>query len=305
MGRAKEWQLEQWERGYYEAEGDICASCVTDPALKQWVTDNVATHGCTFCGEEADEPIAASFDEFVGIVLAGVRFDWIHPDNEGIAYESAEGGYQASITDTWDVLGDYDISEDTDVIDAIVNVVGSDGWVEREYYIGDESQRLEWGWDRFKQVVKHQTRYVFLAPDDDDGMVEVPPSRMLAAIGETVVDELADLRLIKEIGVATDLFRIRVGAERFHTGAEIGTPPAEFANQANRMSPAGIAMFYGAFDVDTARAETVDPAHHAGQVLSIGSFRPTRGLRVLDLADLPEIPSVFDEDGHPRIHPLR
>src|SRR5689334_4930348 len=106
MGRAKEWQLEQWERGYDEAEGEICATCVNDPVLKAWITDNASADVCTFCGAQAEEPIAASFDEFVGAVLAGVRFDWNHPDNEGIVYESAEGGYQASLTDTWDVLQD-------------------------------------------------------------------------------------------------------------------------------------------------------------------------------------------------------
>ena len=128
---------------------------------------------------------------------------------------------------------------------------------------------------------------------------------MLAAIGETVVDELAELNFITEIPADTDLFRIRIGAEPFHTGAEIGTPPAQFAMQSNRMSPAGIPMFYGAFYVETARLETFDPEHHAGQILSIGTFRATRALRVLDLADLPDIPSVFEEDGHHRIHPLR
>jgi hypothetical protein len=305
MGRAKAWLMEQEERGYYEAEGAICEDCVTDPALKHWVSQNLSDTACRFCGEESDDPIAASFDEFVGVVLTGVRFDWNHPDDEGIMYISAEGGYQASTSDTWDVLGDYSISEDSEVIDAIIDVVGSDGWVEREYYVGDKSRRLEWGWDAFKDVVKHQTRYVFLTPEDDDHSAEVPPSRMLATIGATVVDELAELNLVKEIAAETDLVRIRIGADPYQTGAEIGTPPAQFAIQSNRMSPAGIPMFYGAFDVETARLETFDPEHHVGQVLSIGTFRPTRNLRVLDLADLPDIPSVFEEDGHHRIHPLR
>lgn len=305
MGRAKEWQLQKWERGYEEAEGAICAECVTDAALKCWVIENSSETRCRFCGANSDEPIAACFDEFVGIVLTGVRFDWNHPDDEGILYISAEGGYQASVSDTWDVLSDYDISEDGDVIDAIIDVVGSDGWVEREYYVGDKSQRLEWGWDAFKEIVKHQTRYVFLAPEENDWSAEVPPSRMLGVVGETVVDELADLNLITEITANADLFRIRVGPDAYQTGAEIGTPPAQFANQSNRMSPAGIPMFYGAFDIDTARAETLDPEDHAGQTLSIGRFRPTRNLRVLDLANLPDIPSVFEEGGHHRIHPLR
>jgi hypothetical protein len=305
MGRAKAWQIEQEERGYCEAEGAICEQCVSDQALKYWVSQNLSEAVCRFCGVESQELTAASFDEFVGIVLTGVRFDWNHPDDEGIQYISAEGGHQASTSYTWDVLADYEISENNDVIDAIIDVVGNDGWVEREYYVGDKSQRLEWGWDAFKDVVKYQTRYVFLMPDDDGHSAEVPPSRMLAVIGDTVNDQLADLNLITEISPNTDLCRIRIGAEPFYTGAEIGTVPAQFAIQSNRMSPAGISMFYGAFDNETARLETFDPEHHIGQILSIGTFRATRSLRLLDLADLPDIPSVFEEDGHHRIHPLR
>lgn len=71
------------------------------------------------------------------------------------------------------------------------------------------------------------------------------------------------------------------------------------------MSPAGIPMFYGAFDQATAVAETVELPRHAGQVASIGIFRPVRDLLVLDLADLPGVPSVFDVDRHALIHTLR
>lgn len=304
MGIAKQWMLEQFERGYMQADGQICANCVNDPALVQWVEDNATTTECSFCGTESDAPVAAEFDSFVGVVLTGIRFNWNHPDDEGIAYISAEGGYQASITDSREVLRHYDISDNEDVIRAIVRSIGDNGWVERDYYVGDTSQRLSWGWDHFKEVVKHQTRYVFLTPEDDDHS-EVPPSQMLAAIGSTIVEDLSDLALITTVPTDADLIRIRIGAGTYATGAEIGTPPAQFANQSNRMSPAGIPMFYGAFDVDTARAETLDPHQHGGQIMSIGSFRAVRDLKVLDLADLPDIPSVFWEGGHQLIHPLR
>mgnify|MGYP005817320497 FL=1 len=102
MGRAKAWQMEQEERGYYEADGAICEDCVTDPALKSWVSDNVSETQCRFCGAESEDPMAASFDEFIGVVLTGVRFDWNHPDDEGIMYVSAEGGYQACLLYTSD-----------------------------------------------------------------------------------------------------------------------------------------------------------------------------------------------------------
>lgn len=297
--------LEQWERGYVKADGNICSNCVEDATLKRWVTDNAAAYQCRFCSASSEKPIAASFDAFVGVVLAGVRFDWNHPDAEGIGYESAEGGYQADVTEIGEVLTNYEISECPDVTEAIIKAVGHDGWVERDYYIGDKSRQLSIGWDWFQYIVKHQTRYVFLAPNDDDDITEMPPSNMLYAIGGMVVNELAALNLITETTIDTDLYRVRIGPLPYHTGTEIGSPPAELSIQSNRMSPAGIAMFYGAFDQETALAETLDLTRHVGQMMSIGTFRPVRSLRVLDLADLPDIPSVFDVDGHLRIHPLR
>jgi hypothetical protein len=58
------------------------------------------------------------------------------------------------------------------------------------------------------------------------------------------------------------------------------------------MSPAGIPMFYGASNVATAIAETARVGH---DVASIGRFEPVRELWVVDLAQVPEIPSLFDE----------
>jgi len=40
-------------------------------------------------------------------------------------------------------------------------------------------------------------------------------------------------------------------------------------------------------------------------VLSAGTFRPLRALNLLNLADLPPIPSVFDTERHGMIHSLR
>ena len=74
----------------------ICADCVIDPDLKRWIEDNAVSTTCSFCGREDEDAIAAEMDEFVGAVLDGIRVDWNHPDIEGIAYESAEGGYQAT-----------------------------------------------------------------------------------------------------------------------------------------------------------------------------------------------------------------
>lgn len=305
MGRVSEWMIEQQERGYSEADGEICVDCVTDPALKAWVEANPISTACSFCGAESDDAIAASFDDFVGVVLTGVGFDWNHPDSEGIMYIGREGGYQAPLSDTDEVIADYDISDNDDVVQAVIDAIDTEAWVERDFYRGDDGQRLTSGWTWFKHVTMHQSRFLFLKNDGDKYDDDIPPSQMLGTIGGVISSDLAAYPLIKTLGEETDLYRIRIGAAPFATAAAIGPPPLEFATQANRMSPAGIPMFYGAFDVETARLETFDPAHHAGQLMSIGTFRALRPLRLLDLANIPDIPSVFAEETQALIHPMR
>ena len=62
------------------------------------------------------------------------------------------------------------------------------------------------------------------------------------------------------------------------------------------MSPAGIAMFYAAADEDTAIAEVHDAAKcfWPTTVASVGAFRPSRPLRVIDLTGQGAVPSLFN-----------
>jgi len=305
MGLVSNWMIEQQERGYNEADGDICPNCVNDPALKAWVSNNLSATECSFCQRESEEAIAANFDDFMGIVLEGVWFDWNSPEGEGIMYITREGGFQARLSDSYDVFGGYDISDCADVVETIIDSVDNTSWVQRDFYRGDEGQRLGYAWRWFKHVTMHQSRFLFLKHENEQHEDDIPPAWMLGIIGDVIVKQLAQYPLIKTLSEATDLYRIRVAPEPYGTAAAIGTPPVQFATQANRMSPAGIPMFYCAYQIETAKAETIDPAHHAGQVMSIGRFQPSRPLRVLDLAELPDIPSVFAEETRHLIHPMR
>jgi hypothetical protein len=61
------------------------------------------------------------------------------------------------------------------------------------------------------------------------------------------------------------------------------------------MSPAGVAMFYGADDAATAIAEI--GAHSSQRFAVLGEFETTRDLTVLDLTTLPRVPSLYTEAG--------
>jgi hypothetical protein len=81
--------------------------------------------------------------------------------------------------------------------------------------------------------------------------------------------------LITKIPTGTTILRCRPRArklERFHKARELGPPPLRAAKQ-NRMSPAGIPMFYGSDDLRTTLKEMPDlPRYYA-----IGTFE-TAGL---------------------------
>lgn len=306
MGIVKEAWLRDMERGHSGGEGHICSRCVEDEWLKQWICDAAEKKHCSFCGRRSRKDIAASFDDFVEVVMTGIRFGWNDPDNEGIMYVSAEGGYQAPISDTSEVLWELEISENDAVVDALIRSIHDNGWVSRSYYTGSQSEILRYGWEHFKEVIKHTSRYFFLSPNDDDYTFgpEIAPHAMLDAIAEVILRDLCDYDIIRSLPTDTDLVRIRIDQKKQKCAAEIGTPPAQYANQSNRMSPAGVPMFYGAFDRKTALAETFDPEVHTGQYASIGTFRSTRDLLVLDLDKLPEVPSIYDQEWSYLIHPL-
>lgn len=66
------------------------------------------------------------------------------------------------------------------------------------------------------------------------------------------------------------------------------------------MSPAGIPMFYGAADEYGAIAETVVGRLPKGEILNVGVFETVDSMHVLDLTNVPGIPSLFSPSRHLR-----
>lgn len=86
-------------------------------------------------------------------------------------------------------------------------------------------------------------------------------------------------------------------AREFIDVSSLGPPSAAQAVGASRMSPAGIPVFYGALDLDTAIEETLAHAGAGGTRSQVkvcwGSFRTISPLTVIDLTSLPQVPGFF------------
>ena len=78
--------------------------------------------------------------------------------------------------------------------------------------------------------------------------------------------------------------------EAYTQAKELGPPPLEFAKTAGRMNAPGIVVFYGAYDKDTALAEATG-THDS---MTVAEFETLSDLAVVDLTNLPRIPSIFE-----------
>lgn len=120
----------------------------------------------------------------------------------------------------------------------------------------------------------------------------MPVGGMLGMVGQMA----RQTNLIKEITTSMPIWRVRVHSniKILRNDFEFASQPIHHVTQPNRMSPSGVSMFYGVEDWQTACRETVDPWRATGHRVTGGRFLTKRTLKVLDLYDLPDIPSFWE-----------
>jgi hypothetical protein len=221
----------------------VCADHSDDPAVQAFIATNASEDSCSVCGETRAQPFAVVFDDLVEFVRAGIESEWGRADDEGIPYDTGEGGYQvAHPIDTYDLLGgETDLSpvNHGGLHAALSDAIGAQLWVQRDFWEFSPEDRLKVGWREFCRVVKHERRYFF---NNDPNPEIAPPAELLELIARTAEKD----GLIRTLPTEVAIFRARThqASERPSSAAELGAPPTERALSANRMSPAGISMFY-------------------------------------------------------------
>jgi RES domain len=131
---------------------------------------------------------------------------------------------------------------------------------------------------------------------------EIPASRILEELGSLI----ETLDLLRDLPDGHRLWRARLHPDPTVTwgASDLGTAPREFATQANRMSPAGIPMFYGAEDRATAIQEVAVRAGEEHRWVTAGAFETSQPCTVVDFTRLPKVPSMFDLERARQRRPL-
>jgi len=172
-----------------------------------------------------------------------------------------EGGYLGQLYDANEILQehfDLDIPDPALFNDVFESIDLGKEWGDEFDYHNSPADTLKFSWDYFKDVVQHRSRYYFgMAKDLNSVDYKFMPEEILAEIGKSI----KKYRLRRTLPVSTSFYRCRQHnrADKSVNSAEgMTSPPELYAIQPNRMSPAGISMFYGAFEEETTIKETVD-----------------------------------------------
>ena len=296
MGYWKARQMEEEQRGWVSSDKSVCVQCVEDSALQSIVQADIDSESvCDFCRGSP----AAPLDALVGAFVDGLKNEF-EPAIESAPWDGREGGY--IVTPQWhthELAGEHeDVLGSEELVSAVCDCLDDDIWVRKDWVTRDPDEVLVDTWSTFCEAVKHKTRYViWLLPDVEDiGAGEIQLSRILDHIARL----LKELDLFKDLAAGRRFWRAQRHREAKidRTAARLGTARPHQARQDNRMSPAGIPLFYGALSEETAVKEVnADDCSYT----TWAAFETITEMRIVDFTSLPEVPSMFDPDrGHLR-----
>ena len=275
----------------------MCGSCFSDEALQAFCAQHAESEECDFCGATDTDFIAAPLDDVIEHISVCVHNHYDDPANAGLPYESAEGGYQGPLYQTYEVfeaLGlEFPRDEDGKLRAAIEHGLENDLWTDVDPLGLSTDEKLHFSWDRFCHIIKHERRFFFLDRDETPTRGSRDELFSTAEILKVIFSFAESEGAFVELPAGTHLYRARhqPSGVTYDTAKTLGPPPLEHAIKTNRMSPPGVVMTYALEHRETALAETADEAGF----FAVGEFVTERDALILDLTRLPEIPSVFAE----------
>lgn len=306
MGRVKQMMIEREENGYSLPDYGgkfLCDNHYEDYYIKQFIQGNSAKGKCSYCGKRTK---VIDMHDFTEYIIEHVKKYYGNPDDENLPLASSYldrdeednkyikrlGVYAVPqktvvLESTSELLYEIDLSSDNEDLNSdIENCFYWDTWIRHDPMVLSLREELSWKWQQFEDLVKHKQRFTFFSLEEFGGEAFSHDNGLKDILSE-ISTLIRDLNLIKTIKSGTKIFRCRFtnkDANAFEF-ANLTSAPQNKAKQ-SRMSPAGISMFYGAFDIKTAVKEST-PETNKDKEPTIGKFKTKCNLNILDLTVLP------------------
>lgn len=296
-------------------EKKVCSDHFADKTLRAIIAKDGHRGRCSYCGERRS---VMDMPDFIRMVRGKLESEFENVDNACLptehSYFDDDDEKLPGLTrfHGYTAPSNCDMFDDTeDVVSEVLEITGPDGlwndivealpqqaWISKDPLVASLDDELNIRWKHFADMVKHKQRFTFLANKEfvghpskyDNGLYDI-----LTELG-TMIHRFD---VCKNIDENTSIYRARsIVKDTSLIFDEITCPPDVYARQ-NRMSPAGISMFYGAFDEETARRESTPSTGHDGKGrFLIGQFRQKRSLLLIDLTSLPRPSFWYQNRGY-------
>ena len=265
----------------------VCQSCIEDVGLQAIVEKHEENEKCSYCGS----PRAAYLEYVTDHMMEAI----------GTEYGDIEDNLDVNgqLPDHCDIDGVFsDLGFNLKNEDLMSDIRSTFG--DRVYTLDQEADFLHGvrfdAWRQFQDLVKHKRRYTFstfgYAQSPDLDPLLWTPRNLLDNVAKTI----HELSLIETVPAGTTFWRVRLHdtGRTFDLPKDFTSPPRKCAIYANRMSPAGVPMFYGADDFETAVLEVTSPDETYDNKSVTGmKFATVSDLSMLDLTALPRMESCF------------
>ena len=249
--------------------------------------------------------IAAPFATVMGYIYNTVLRYYADAEDVGVPLDGDGGGWALSDVEPIDILDELDTEWSDELREDILHCLEwkDKYWVshsQHNWSLANPTEVLAYGWREFTETVLHKTRYLFLTEPIDEINASRPDYIPVPDVLDTLGTVVTNLNLVTRLDCRTVCYRARVG-QGYKEFSEVSVPPKDHAG-AGRMNPAGIPYLYVALDGETARRE-IKPEKQEGYTLA--TLKTKASLLLLNLADLPTRPSIFELDKYNERHQLQ
>lgn len=277
----------------------VCTKHFQDPTLYNRVKRYGQLGECDYCNDEKERRVMEISD--LGEFMQQCLFQQYDDAANWLPYESAEGGYQGTVYDTRDLIEEYlekDIDEE--VLKDLEYEIEDIAWCDYDPYSDRAHEILMKDWEHFKTIIQHKQRFtLFQSQPVKIGRFKISAADILKELGKMILR----FRMVRIIPAGTVIYRCRQHEiDNISEAAQICSPPKELALYPNRMSPAGVSMFYGALEKDTAILETVNKSISHLPYYTIAAFSLKEDIAIVDFSKLPKRPSIFNPQKFTKFH---
>ena len=284
-------------------ENTICSCHFEDENLRRHIERSGELGTCSFCGKNAKVIDFADFIQHVSNTVyryfgtideENLPLELFHENSNGfglireIIFENEEKPHINLLRSlsTSSLLQELGLTTDNDFINEAIERCFDMGqeWIRHNPMSFTEGQWVSYYWNSFCDTIKSRRRFTideYVFGGDYYG-----ETLSYKDVISRIFSAIKDAQMCITLPQGARLYRSRVPEKKLENPQfeDLTSAPTEYAKQ-NRMSPAGISMFYSSLKAKTNHAELGS----IEGVIVTGRFTLKRDVRILDLTSLPSL----------------